>query len=584
MALDTLEIFGDEWTGVAGFKATDDNGNIKTYIRPQGTISISSNGNGIDVSQYASANVLVSPALQTITKTYTPTTSQQTDTITPGVGYYGIDEVDVTVDAVPIGLMYADATYGFYTDSGVRKWYFQPAAVIESGDSYGQEGYIFDHTIEYGTTFAFRAVPSGTTITPTTSAQTVGGNQWMMEGAITVSAMPTASWGASQDSVTKDGGNYIYSVAYPNFSPGYVSEVEPFYITIALESKSVTPSETAQTVTPTNDYYYLESVTVSAIPSTYVGSGVTQRTSSDLSAIGATVTAPAGYYASSATYTIGSGSATTPATTITANPTISIDANGLITATVSGSQSITPTVSAGYVSSGTAGTVSVSGSDTYQLTKRDSSDLSASGDTVTAPAGYYPSAATMSVASGTAGTPTATKGAVNNHSISVTPSVTNTAGYISGGTINGTAVSVSASELVSGNLPITSNGSDIDVTNYATVSVSVPSKNVQVAAGVDRVASTAYTAVNGQTLTVAKTGTYHVYWSGYRSSTSGTNGSQLYIGNTAYGTANTTFTNNGQYVHLTNVSLTANQTITVRARSRSTSYYMYVSNLTIVEA
>lgn len=72
---------------------------------------------------------------------------------------------------------------------------------------------------------------------------------------------------------------------------------------------------------------------------------------------------------------------------------------------------------------------------------------------------------------GTAGTPTATKGTVSNHAVSVTPSVTNTTGYITGGTKTGTAVSVSASELVSGNLAITSSGSK-DVTNYATASVS----------------------------------------------------------------------------------------------------------------
>ena len=32
--MDTLEIFGTEYTNVAGFKATDNNGNIKTYTRP----------------------------------------------------------------------------------------------------------------------------------------------------------------------------------------------------------------------------------------------------------------------------------------------------------------------------------------------------------------------------------------------------------------------------------------------------------------------------------------------------------------------------------------------------------------------
>lgn len=76
--------------------------------------------------------------------------------------------------------------------------------------------------------------------------------------------------------------------------------------------------------------------------------------------------------------------------------------------------------------------------------------------------------------SGTAGTPTATKGAVSGHAVSVTPSVTNTTGYITGGTKTGTAVSVSASELVSGTLSVTSNDT-YDVTNYASVDVDVPS-------------------------------------------------------------------------------------------------------------
>lgn len=76
--------------------------------------------------------------------------------------------------------------------------------------------------------------------------------------------------------------------------------------------------------------------------------------------------------------------------------------------------------------------------------------------------------------SGTAGTPTATKGIVSNHSVSVTPSVTNTTGYITGSTKTGTAVTVSASELVSGTKSISANGTGIDVTNYATVDVAVP--------------------------------------------------------------------------------------------------------------
>lgn len=208
---DTLEVFGREYTGVAGIKATDNNGQTKTYIRPQGTKSITANGTGIDVASYAS--------------------------------------VDVTV-------------------------------------------------------------PSGS---------------------------PT------------------------------------------IESLSVTPSETQQTYNSSSVDGY-KPVTVGAISSTYVGSGITRRSSSDLTASGATVTVPSGYYSEQAS---------------------------------------------------------------------------------------------KAVATGTAGTPTATKGTVSNHSISVTPSVTNTAGYITGGTKTGTAVTVSASELVSGSQTVTDNGT-VDVTNLASVVVAIP--------------------------------------------------------------------------------------------------------------
>ena len=99
---------------------------------------------------------------------------------------------------------------------------------------------------------------------------------------------------------------------------------------------------------------------------------------------------------------------------------------------------------------------------------------SAQTDTITPDVGYdgmdEVDITINAVATGTAGTPTATKGTVSNHAVSVTPSVTNATGYITGGTINGTAVSVSASELVSGTLSITSSGTK-DVTNYASASV-----------------------------------------------------------------------------------------------------------------
>ena len=111
------------------------------------------------------------------------------------------------------------------------------------------------------------------------------------------------------------------------------------------------------------------------------------------------------------------------------------------------------------------------------------------------------------------------------------------------------------------------------------------SKNVQVVQGTTRTTSSTLTAI-GAELTVSKTGTYSVYWSGYRSTTSGsyTYGTQLYVGGVAYGTQNTTWSNHVQNNHLTGVSLTANQKIRVYGRnSRGSSYYIYAPTLVIVE-
>lgn len=157
---------------------------------------------------------------------------------------------------------------------------------------------------------------------------------------------------------------------------------------------------------------------------------------------------------------------------------------------------------------------------TGNIQSKSSTNLTVSGATITAPAGYYPSNASKSVSTmtlptststshtgtskytigrststrylnipagynssagyytinavpdGTQGTPTATKGSVSNHSISVTPRCTDTTGYISGTTKTGTAVTVTASELVSGSETKTENGT-YDVTNLAQVVVNV---------------------------------------------------------------------------------------------------------------
>ncbi len=106
------------------------------------------------------------------------------------------------------------------------------------------------------------------------------------------------------------------------------------------------------------------------------------------------------------------------------------------------------------------------------------------------------------------------------------------------------------------------------------------SMNVQVAQSTTRANTTGYTEVISLTCTTA--GTYDVYWTTFRSSTSSTWGSQLYINDTAYETAVTSgWSNHVQNRHLTGVQLDANDEVAVRVRSRGSNYYGYVGTLTI---
>lgn len=185
--------------------------------------------------------------------------------------------------------------------------------------------------------------------------------------------------------ITKPGTYLASDDDLTGFSQVTVESPEP-----SLQTKTLSPTESEQVVTPDQGYDGLSSVTISAISSSYVGSLIDRNDSTDLSVSGATVTVPAGYYAEAASKSVASGSATTPATTITANPTISVSAAGLITVSVSGSQNITPTVSAGYVSAGTAGAVSVSGSQTQQLSTQAAATITPTKSSQTAvAAGKY---------------------------------------------------------------------------------------------------------------------------------------------------------------------------------------------------
>lgn len=163
------------------------------------------------------------------------------------------------------------------------------------------------------------------------------------------------------------------------------------------------------------------------------------------------------------------------------------------------------------------------------------------------------------------------------------------AGYDALKKVNVTVNAIPSEYIIpSGNLAITQNGNNINVSQYATVSVNVSggggnSKNAQTSQSTSRSTSTTYTDIIS--LTCEKAGTYDVYWTTFRSSTSGTWGSQLYLNNSAYGSAQTgSWSNHIQNIHLTNVQISANADVAVRVRSRGNNYYGYVGTLTIIEA
>ena len=139
-----------------------------------------------------------------------------------------------------------------------------------------------------------------------------------------------------------------------------------------------------------------------------------------------------------------------------------------------------------------------------------------------------------------------------------------------------TDTTATASDVASGKYFYTANGTR----TQGTSSGGGGGMNKQIYYGYASVKNNGYTS-SSATLTVATTGTYKVSWVAWRSSSSGTMGTNLYKNGTA-GTNQQTFTGTyGQQITLTNQSYNAGDVLTIYATSGSTSRTRYIANFVI---
>ena len=176
-------------------------------------------------------------------KIISPSTAQQI--VTPDSGFDGLSSV--TVNAMPNGDM-NDITID---NNGLISV------------SVGTSGYLAE-----GTSKSLQInTQVGSTVTPGDNAQVIVEAETYVAGNITVAAVPTETKEITGNGVyTPTSGKYFKSVS--------VAIPEEVFET---QTKSVTPTESQQVISPDNGYDGLSSVIVNAIASDYVGSTVVRE-------------------------------------------------------------------------------------------------------------------------------------------------------------------------------------------------------------------------------------------------------------------------------------------------------------------
>ena len=306
----------------------------------------------------------------TETKTATPARSSQT--VSPSAGCV---LSQVTVDAIPskYGDTTGDDAVAANLLSGKKAHSISNGTAVQITGSMTNRGAVTSTLTTTSTEYTIQAgyhngsgkvsiVTETKSVTPSSAAQTVYATSGKVISAVTVNSIPSPYFDTSSVDATASNvlsGKKIVSstgavVTGTMTNRGAVSQtlttsstqytVPAGYhsgtgkVSIVLEEKSATPTESVQNITPTSGKV-LSKVTVNAISSTYVGSGVPTKTSANLTVSGATVTAPSGYYATAASTSVN--------TTTLGAITSSISNNKLVA-------SLTQT--AGYVTAGSTST------------------------------------------------------------------------------------------------------------------------------------------------------------------------------------------------------------------------------------
>lgn len=279
------------------------------------------------------ANAIAAKSGESVTMTLDEMVSA-VDGIQTGGGITPTGNIIITQAGVTDVTNYATATvpeaefltgveHNYYTENGTRKWRFRGKTELDTGEG-DAEGWLREG-MNYGEYVVYDAIAKNTSVTPTESAQTIGGADTMLEGAVTVNAIPSNYVGSGI--AQRDSSNLSASGATVTAPSGYYASAATKTISSGSATPAASISGTSATVSTGTNTLTL-SKTVSNTPQVsagYVSSGTAGNSNVSLTA-NVTTKAATTYHPSASQQTIASGTYLTGTQTINAVTTTNLTA------------------------------------------------------------------------------------------------------------------------------------------------------------------------------------------------------------------------------------------------------------------